>query len=342
MDPEDKFFIVTWDDGLNVRSTGKVEEGNDLGNFDLNEGDVIHAVGTVVSEDIVFHRFDRIYRAGIRYDFPFHGFPNYVASRTEKYWSAEKSNARVWMTETKNPELPAEVPDTDNKIINDPQTPSANKYDGWRVLHKDEGGYQRTPKNMPEVLPPENPVGLDMTEAIQQMSFALMKRFNKGINEKIWTAVHNGERAFTNYQGFGPGEKSGGPRKNFITGKDLGAELPKYDKMGRVCGGMFLRGMEQGGYLVCTPGIHGIDARKPMPDIDTIVKNNWYFFAIAWYEGKNNKPGRVAHFPSGPGNEDPVAIPFIFDREIKFPIKYFKRWNANELPDPLKYDPQPK
>ncbi len=115
MDPEDKFFIVTWDDGLNVRSTGKVEEGNDLGNFDLNEGDVIHAVGTVVSEDIVFHRFDRIYRAGIRYDFPFHGFPNYVASRTEKYWSAEKSNARVWMTETKNPELPAEVPDTDNK-----------------------------------------------------------------------------------------------------------------------------------------------------------------------------------------------------------------------------------
>lgn len=342
MASEDKLFVVTYSGGLYIRSSGE-KTNNNLGeDFDLDEGDVIHAVSVAVSGGITFHKFDRIYRDGIPYDLPFKGFPMNQVSPSGEYWAAEKSGTAVFMKETEKTDLPAEVPGTDNKIINDPQTPSADRYVGWRVLHKEEGGYQDTPPNMPEVLPPENPDGLYMTENIQRMSFALMKHFNNDINEKIWTAVHNGERAFTNYQGFGPGKKSGAPRKNFISGADLGdnIELPKYDKMGRVCGGMFIRGMEQSGYLVCKPGIHGIDARKPLPDIDTIVEKNWYFFALAWYPGKNNKPGYVAHLPSGP--EGKIAIPFIFDREVKFPIKYFEKWDSNELPDPLKYHRPPK
>lgn len=330
MNPEDKFFIVSSPDGrLNVRSTAKVEDGNDLGDFDLINGDVIHAVGVEVSGGFTFHRFDRIHRNGTRHDFPFKGFPGYVASPTGKHWVAEKAGADVLMAETTNPESPGKVSDTVGKPINAPVHPTtAKKYVGWRVLHKAEGGYGKTPPGMPEVIPPEDQIGLSMTKEIQEMSFNLMTHFNPAINKKSWTQVHHGHIAFTNYQGFGTEPKSGGPRANFITGEDLDKELPKYDKMGRVCGGMFIRGIERGDKLVCQPGVHGIDATKPLPSIQTIVENNWYFYAICFF------PRNLDHFPQGKGA--PVAIPFIFDREIVFPLSLLEKWEDDKLPDPLK------
>jgi len=329
MNPEDKFFIVSSPDGrLNVRSTAKVEDGNDLGEFDLLNGDVIHAVGVEVSGGFTFHRFDRIHRKGKRYDFPFKGFPGYVVSPTGKHWVAEKAGNDVLMTETKNPELSANASATVNNPVVPTQSSSAKKYTGWRVLHKAEGGYAKTPVGMPEVVPPEDQIGLPMTKEIQEMSYKLMTHFNSAINAKQWTHVHHGLIAFTNYQGFGTEPKSGGPRANFITGEDLDKELPKYDKMGRICGGMFVRGMEKGDKLVCQPGVHGIDAKSPLPSIQTIVENNWFFYAVCFH------PKRVEHFPQGKGG--PVAIPFIFDREIAFPISLFEKWEADALPDPLK------
>ncbi len=326
MKTEDKFFIVSSPDGrLNVRSTAKVEDGNDLGEFDLLNGDVIHAVGVEVSGSFTFHRFDRIHRNGKRYDFPFKGFPGYVESPTGKHWVAEKAGTDVLMAETKNPELSANASATINSPVVPTQSSSAKKYSGWRVLHKAEGGYGKTPQGMPEVVPPENPVGIDMTKEIQRMSFELMKHFNPAITPELWSKVHEHDIAFTNYQGF---KKPGDPRANFITGQDLNKELPKYDKAGRICGGMFVTGIERGGKLVCQPGVHGIAANKPLPDIQTIVENNWYFYAISFH------PRRVEHFPQGKGG--PVAIPFIFDREIVFPISLFEKWEADTLPDPLK------
>jgi len=310
MSTEDKFFIVSSPDGLlNIRSTSEVKDGNDLGDFDLVNNDVIHAVEVVVSGIFTFHRFDRIYRGGKRYDLPFRRFPTFVVSPTGKHWVAEKAGTDVLMTETSNPELPIK------------------KYVGWRSLHKSEGGYEKTPVDMPEVIPPVDQVGLSMTKEIQQMSFDLMKHFNSAITPKLWTAVHYGHIAFTNYQGFGNHPKSGGPRANYITGDDLNKELPKYDKMGRICGGMFVRGVEKGNMLVCQPGVHGIDARQPLPTIQTIVENNWYFFAVVF------NPKRVYHFPQGQG--DPVAMPFIFDRDVQFPLSLFEKWESDTLPDPL-------
>jgi len=335
IEAEDVFFVVTYEYGLYIRSSGK-KDNNHLGEeFELAAGDVIHAIAVQVTDGITFHKFDRIYRDGTRYDHPFANIPSYQASPTGEYWSGEKDANRVWMTETNDPEL-SDIQSVGG-MEDDSQITSTKKYVGWRALHKDEGGHQKTPSTMPEVIPPVDQFALKMTKEIQEMSFNLMKHFNKAITPNIWTKVHDGERAFTNFNGFGNGKHGGGPRANYITNKDLDKPLPRYDKMGRLCGGMFVRGDVQGGYLVCTPGKHGIDATRPMPTIQEIVDNNWYFFAMVWYEAKGKRPGYVSHFPAGRGNEGPVAIPFIFDRKIKFPISLFEKWEEDELPDPLKY-----
>jgi hypothetical protein len=329
MKVEDTFFVVTYEHGLYIRSSGK-KENNHLGEeFELAAGDVIHAIAVQVTDGITFHKFDIIYRGGIRYDHPFSTIPSYQASPTGEYWSGEKDANRVWMIETSDPGLS----DTQSPGGTDDnsQTTSTKKYIGWRVLHYAEGGYDNTPLDMPEVIPPIDQIGLPMTREIQQMSFDLMKHFNPAITKQLWTRVHDGDRAFTNHNGFGAkamGKWGLSSRANFILGEDIKNELPKYDKMGRVCGGMFIRGIVQDGFLACQPGIHGIDAKKPLPDIQTIIDNNWYFFAITRYEKS------VGHFPQGKGGS--VAIPFIFDREVKFPIKLFEKWESDELPDQLK------
>ena len=90
MDPEDKYFVVTYANGLYIRSSGK-KENNHLGEeFELAAGDVIHAVAVQMSDGITFHKFDRIYRDGTRYDHPFANIPSHQASPTGEYWSGEK------------------------------------------------------------------------------------------------------------------------------------------------------------------------------------------------------------------------------------------------------------
>jgi hypothetical protein len=82
--------------------------------------------------------------------------------------------------------------------------------------------------------------------------------------------------------------------------------------------------------LVCIPGVHGIDATKPMPSLQIIVDNNWYLHAVTL----NSPVSNVSHFPQGRGG--PVVIPFIFSKEIEFELKWFVKWEEDTLPDPLK------
>ena len=205
--------------------------------------------------------------------------------------------------------------------------PTAKKYMGWRVLHKAEGGYDKNPPNMPNVIPPIDSRAIEMTREIQQMSFDLMKHFNPDITLQLWTKVHDHDRAFTNFNGF---NKNGDPRANFITGENSSSPLPKYDKAQRLSGGQFVRGEVRGTNLVCIPGVHGIDANQPLPSIQTIIDNNWYLYAISLV-GLDSK--KVAHFPQGKGG--PVVIPFIFGREIEFPLSLFEKWESDELPEIL-------
>jgi len=330
INPEDKYFVVTYANGLYIRSSG--EKGNNsLGeDFDLDEGDVIHAVGVEVTKGITFHKFDRIYRDGTRYNHPFDGFPLYQASPTSEYWSAEKDSMNMWMKETNNPEL-----STPNPV----QPTPTKKYVGWRVLHRAEGGYDATahqkkfPPDMPAVVPPADikKQAIDMTKDIQNMSFALMQNKNPNITKQLWTKVHDGDRAFTNGEGF---NQKNDPRRNYVMGENLSSKnLPKYDKAGRLCAGAFVRGEVRGDKLVCIAGVHGIDANKPMPSLQTILDNNWYLYAITLY-GSGTKKEHVGHFPQGGGG--PVVIPFIFEGEIVFDLSWFEKWESDELPDPLR------
>jgi len=160
------------------------------------------------------------------------------------------------------------------------------------------------------------------------MSFELMQHFNSNITKSLWTKVHGRGTAFNNFNGF---ESSKEARANFVTNENTKEPLPKYDKAQRLCGGQFIRGDVVGDKLVCKPGIHGIDgSKKKMPTIQEIVDKNWYLFAVTL----NSPASNVGHFPQGKGG--PVAIPFIFAKEIEFELNWVERWEADTLPDPLK------
>ena len=206
-----------------------------------------------------------------------------------------------------------------------PQPPPAT-YDGWRCLHTIEGG-RWVPEGMPEVRPPDNAGVVNMTEAVQRMSYELMRRVNPTITPKNWTRVHDYDRAFNNGSGF---RDANDLRANYITGEDLASPLPQYDKAGRICGGTFIKGDVSGSKLVLRAGVHGINADAPMPDVDTIIKNNWFTHAVS----VNSDYTVISHFPQGNGGA--VLVPLIFKGTITFPLAWFEHWRADEPPDPLK------
>lgn len=206
-----------------------------------------------------------------------------------------------------------------------PSDPINPTYQGYRVLHKKEGGRQDIPTGMPAICPPIDTIALPMTEAIQRMSYGLMRHFNTTIDPQTWRALHGYFLAMTNGKQNGYGSEV--PHADYINSLDLLESLPRYDKMQRLFQGSFVRGDVVGNELVCRPGIHGIDATRPLPSIQYIVAHNWYSVAVT--------AGDVIHnFPQGQGL--PVVYPFIFDRPIRFPLEWFTIWNENYLPDPLR------
>lgn len=208
-------------------------------------------------------------------------------------------------------------------------SPNTFKYDGWRVLHGAEGGYNN-PTGMPAVRPAyDAEIPVQMTEAVQLMSYAL----NGGrITKAKWRALYGSTVAFTNNQSW--------PEKvcrDYVNRLDLNAvneygnpSLPKLLK-GIICGGMFVRGEkitdDKGTWLLVTPGIGAIDARKPIPDLDTILKNNWYF------QGTTSGDKVYNLLPS---DGQAKLIPYLLMEPTRYPFEWFERWKSNELPDPMR------
>lgn len=205
-------------------------------------------------------------------------------------------------------------------------TPTPIRFKGWRCLHTIEGG-RWVPPGMPEERTPINALALPMTEAIQRMSYALMKRANSTITPTQWTRVHDYDRCFNNGQGF---RDPNDLRANYITGEDLKSPLPKYDKAMRLCGGTFVTGRANGGVLECAAGVDGINADSTLPNVDEIIRRNWYVVAVS----VNNDYTNISHFPQGNGG--PVLVPFIFRGTITFPLEWFEPWDDVVLPHPLK------
>jgi hypothetical protein len=233
-------------------------------------------------------------------------------------------------------------------------------YTGLRALHMVEGG-REIPTGMPAIMPPIETVALPMTESIQRMSYALMLHFAPNLPPTKWRALHGYFLAMNN--GAQNGFDGGVPHADFINGRDVTASLPRYDKMQRCFQGSFIRGepgysvtqalrqaftlmrktvmaprsvmfrksfraLAQNNILRCRPDVHGIDATKPLPSIAEIVAKNWYVTAVT-------AGNEIHNFPQGDGAT--IVYPFIFDREITFPLEWFEAWDENYLPNPLEF-----
>jgi len=198
---------------------------------------------------------------------------------------------------------------------------------GYRCKHKNEPGAPDNPTDgMPEVRPSNWGNGIDFGYRLQQLSWELMQWGNSTITPKQWRAVYKHDVAFTNYQGF---DKPGDPRADFINGQDVGAELPKLMKV-TICGGSLYQGLISDSIFTLVPGVHGIDATKPIPDMSTVVNNGWYFSAVTWHSGN-----KIADFPQGNGGR--VLIPLVLSVPVSYPLAWFQKWEADAPPDPLRY-----
>ena len=257
-------------------------------------------------------------------------------------------------------------------LHSDPMPPPDPMVHGWRGKHKAEGGRQGVPTGMPMVLPPIDVRALEMTRSIQLMHFDLMKHFIPSITGKQWRAKCGHAVAMNN--GAQNGFDGGIPHRDYVNKWDIDpnvpVSLPRFDKMQRGFGGSLIHGepgysvtqtlrdvvslmrgvatrrvrtmasfrrsyaaLTANNILICKPGMHGIDARAPMPSIPEIVAQNKYIIATTCGE-----PDHIYYFPVD-GVGQPVAYPFIFDRDISFPLEWFQKWDRDYLPDPLKIYP---
>lgn len=98
---EDKYYKVTAS-ALNIRSSAEnLGTANDIG--DLQGGDILHTIETVLNGGITWKQFDKVWRSGV----PIMG----NVSPTGKYFAAEKG-VDVWMVETTNP-----IPDPPSAML---------------------------------------------------------------------------------------------------------------------------------------------------------------------------------------------------------------------------------
>ena len=212
----------------------------------------------------------------------------------------------------------------DSKQV-DPK-PVPIRYVGHRCLLPGEPGGMINPLNMPIVRPSlPNSRPIPFTKPMQLLARDLQLHFNKTITDKQFTSTYGEYVAFTNGAGF----NGKVPRANYITGTNLSYALPKLQKA-IFCGGNFIRGHKQGTSLLAVPGIDGIDCNKSMPSLQTVLDNQWYFFATTLYKSFTS----YGHFPQGNGG--PVAIPYFLRETVSYPASWFTPWNSTYvLPNPI-------
>lgn len=243
-----------------------------------------------------------------------------------------------------------------------PTLPQPVTYRGWRCLHNAEGGYMSDPAGMPCVRPSFNAPSIEFTRSMQLLSWDLVKR-NPNVTKHRWKVLHGDLTAITNGQGY---FNDNDPRRDYVNGEDLDAdENPRLMKA-IVFAGMFIRGdvgysviqaisdavtllktmaaaprslignfrnsfaaLATNNVLRCTPGIHGIDARGPMPMVDEVLEKNWY------YALTTGTATTVAHFPQGGGQA--VLLPYFLIEPVTYPLAWFEPWERDHLPDTLTF-----
>lgn len=233
--------------------------------------------------------------------------------------------------------------------------PPAKRWVGFRALHEVEGGRVPEPTNAvpfpPAVIPPYSPtVALNMTEAIQWMSYDLMRHFCSAVTPTRWRILHRVAIAMNNGQA--NGFDGGTPHRDYINRKDLTAvklngspDYPRYDKCQRTFEGSFITGVRDGNVIWCAPGIDAIDARSfkypartnvndaptaaQKAILDSIIEHGWYSTAVCAADPP-------FHFRGQWGSGCVIVYPFILDRAVSYEAKFFEPWDETFLPDPVK------
>ena len=203
--------------------------------------------------------------------------------------------------------------------------PSPVVYLGWRCLHNAEGGYQSDPNNMPCVRPSFDAPSIEFTQPMQSLSWELVS-WNPNVTRNRWKAIHADTTAITNGNGF---FNDNDPRRDYVNGEDLDAAKNPRLMKAIIFAGMFGKWDRIGSELWAVPGVHGIDARKPMPTVEEVLAKNWYYVATT------GTATTVAHFPQGGGL--PVILPYFLIEPVSYPLAWFERWERPYLPDPLTF-----
>ncbi len=182
---------------------------------------------------------------------------------------------------------------------------------GHRCLHAAEGGFNENPVGMPNVrraLNIADPV--KFTSELQELSWQLMTRMNSSISHNEWMNVFDSGTAFCNRHGVETND-------------------PKLMD-GIICGGMFTEAPVEGDYITAYPGVHAIDVRKPLPSVEQILDNGW------WFVGNTGRGSQgVFNLPQGDGG--PVYVLYALAAPARYPVEWFERWVSDEYPDPLRY-----
>jgi hypothetical protein len=185
----------------------------------------------------------------------------------------------------------------------------ASVYRGFRCLHAKEGGFVN-PDNMPNVRRAIDAPPVRFTAGLQQLAWDVMHSKNAAITYDGFRRVYGGTTAFTN-------------------GHGIESDDPKLMD-GIICAGMFLPGDVEGGYLVARPGIHAVDANKPLPSAQQVLDRGWWFVA-------NTGQGAEGAFNFPQGKFGPVYIVYALVEPVRYPLSWFARWDSDRLPDALRY-----
>lgn len=180
---------------------------------------------------------------------------------------------------------------------------------GYRCLHANEGGFVN-PVGMPNVRRALNQPPVEFTPELQDLSFDVMKAKNANITRTRWESVFAGDTAFTNRHG--------------VEGND-----PKLMD-GIICAGMFTTAQIEGDYVVMYPGVHAIDATKPLPSVQQVIDNGWCFVA-----NTGQGASGAFHFPQGAGGQ--VCVIYALSAPARYPREWWGSWDSFRLPNPLRY-----
>jgi hypothetical protein len=175
--------------------------------------------------------------------------------------------------------------------------------------------------------------------AQQLLAFDMVKEV---MSASKFSKLYRYDKAFTNNTGF---EQPGDPRVNYITGENIGAPVPEWDKI-RVCGNAELKGVETYSVMQTLRDTYALMLRtvtaprslagnmkksisllvtNNMLIVDTIDPNNvptweelkpktWLYFEAV----SSNRYGDAVPFPQGGG--EPVLIPLIASTVVRFPL----------------------